>query len=77
MKSVNGYTVGECYICIINTRSNLTIGKSYKVTDVYSYDKNSAMLTIVNDEGDEVDYVSDRFMSLSEARQHKINDILK
>jgi hypothetical protein len=82
------FKAGETVICIINSRANLTIGKEYKVIQVYenlSTDisrvwekyKHESTLVIENDNGEPQWYDNMRFLPQSEFRQLIINDILK
>ena len=77
---------GEIVVCVINSRATLTIGKEYLIKDVFFYDdysddhdneKTYCDLTLNNDNGVEHRYDSFRFMSKSNFREFKINEILK
>ena len=63
----------EKVICILNNRASLTIGKEYDVlnSNLRSY------ITIINDNGEEMEYTKERFINKSEFRGHKLNQILK
>ena len=82
------YNTGDTVICIINSRSTLTVGKEYQVMDVYGhsstdiqdvYEKygNELTLVIKNDDGVVTWYDHMRFVPKNEFREHIINDILK
>ncbi len=82
------YKPGDSVICIINSRATLTIGKEYKVIDVYGHTSTDLMevfekfkdemtLVIQNDSGENVWYDHMRFVPKNEFRQHIINDLLK
>lgn len=82
------YRKGDTVTCIINSRASLTIGKEYKVIDVYSHSstdigevwekyKDEITLVIENDQGENTWYDHIRFVPKNEFRQHIINDILK
>ena len=82
------YKAGDTVICIINSRASLTIGKEYKVIEVYGHSStdiqevwekylNELTLVIHNDKGEQTWYDHMRFVPKSEFRQHIINDILK
>ena len=68
---------GDIIVCIKNYDSNympaLTIWKQYEVFDV-RYD---GALTILDDNDQHSLYVQDRFISQQEAREQKINKLLK
>ncbi len=72
----------EKVICILNNRASLTIGKEYDVlnSNLRSYNKKLALvvvITIINDNGEEMEYTKERFINKSEFRGHKLNQILK
>jgi len=82
------FKAGESVICIINSRATLTIGKEYKIMDVYGHSstdiqdvwekyENEITLVIKNDDDDPTWYDHMRFVPLNEFRQHIINEILK
>ena len=82
------YKRGELVVCVINSRASLTVGKEYKVLDVYSHSstdneevwlkyKDEITLVIVNDKGEQHFYDHIRFVPKSEFRTELINDILK
>jgi len=71
-------------VCIWNGPSllsdktqNLTIGKVYESDDDL-YEKNEGVQTdvvVINDNGEEVVYTSDRFVTMKEAREMRLNEI--
>lgn len=66
---------GEKVICLLNNRSNLTVGKQYDVLyDVY---EGNDWISVINDQGYEFEYNIDRFMSKEKMRIQKINNALK
>jgi hypothetical protein len=67
---------GETVVCVINSRASLTVGKEYLVKNVYS-DDGISDLVLDNDNGHEYWYDSFRFISKSDFREFKINEILK
>ncbi len=71
------FQVGEKVICILNNRASLTVGKEYQIEgiDYDDYD-DCQSLNIFNDSGNYVIYTSSRFMSKSEFRKFKINEII-
>lgn len=82
------FKTGESVICIINSRATLTVGKEYKIMDIYgqSYTdiqdvwekyENEITLVIKNDDDEPTWYDHMRFVPKNEFRQHIINDILK
>ena len=82
------YQPGDSVVCIINSRANLTVGKEYKIIDVYGHsstdtqevwEKYGEELTLVieNDKGEKTWYDHMRFVSQDDFRSHIINDILK
>ena len=82
------FKIGESVICIINSRATLTVGKEYKIMDIYgqSYTdiqdvwekyENEITLVIKNDDDEPTWYDHMRFVPKNEFRQHIINDILK
>lgn len=82
------FKTGESVICIINSRATLTVGKEYKVIEVYGHSstdvqevwekyQNEITLVIQNDKGDQTWYDHMRFAPKTDFRQHIINDILK
>jgi hypothetical protein len=82
------YKAGDIVTCIINSRASLTVGKEYKVIEVYGHSStdiqevwekylNELTLVIQNDKGEQTWYDHMRFLPKSEFRQHIINDILK
>lgn len=82
------YVKGETVVCIINSRASLTVGKEYKIIDVYEnsstdiqavYSKyeNECTLVIQNDNGETNWYDNMRFTPQSQFRKLIINDILK
>lgn len=78
MTEYNGYKVGEYVMCKLNNRSTLTVGKEYKIEDMYIDNSSKDLyLYIINDSGSENHYIYKRFMSKSEDRHHKINELLK
>ena len=66
---------GEKVICLLNNRSNLTVGKQYDV--LYDVHEGNDWITVINDQGYEFDYNIDRFMSKEKMRIQKINNALK
>ena len=82
------FKTGESVICIINSRATLTVGKEYKIMDIYgqSYTdiqdvwekyENEITLVIKNDDDEPTWYDHMRFVPKNEFRSHIINDILK
>lgn len=71
-KNIKNFIVGESVICLLNNRASLTVGKLYQIKGV-----DSDTINIVNDEGYDYYYDFDRFMLISEFRQHNIDQILK
>lgn len=82
------YKPGESVVCIINSRANLTVGKEYKIIDVYGHSStdthevwekygNELTLVLKNDNGDTQWYDHIRFVPQDDFRSHVINDILK
>ena len=82
------FSKGDEVICIINSRASLTIGKEYKILEVYGHSTtdiqevwethgNEITLVIQNDSGEQHWYDNMRFVPKSDFRQHIINDILK
>jgi hypothetical protein len=63
-------------ICIINSRANLTIGRTYIIED-YNKDYEIISYTIKNDFGYVVNYTKDRFISKFEFRNKKIDYLFK
>lgn len=67
---------GDFVVCISNTDSSyqpvLTIGKKYQIFDV-RYD---GVITIQNDEGEYGLYGPQRFISIEQVRENKLNIIL-
>jgi hypothetical protein len=71
-------------VCIWNGPSllsektqNLTIGKVYESDDDL-YEKHKGVQTdvaVINDNGEEVVYTSDRFVTMKEAREMRLNEI--
>jgi hypothetical protein len=71
-------------VCIWNGPSllsdktqNLTIGKVYESDDDL-YEKHEGVQTdvvVINDNGEEVVYTSDRFVTMKEAREMRLNEI--
>jgi hypothetical protein len=87
-KKQTEYKKGELVVCVINSRASLTVGKEYKVLDVYSHSstdnedvwlkyKDETTLVLVNDKGEQHFYDHIRFVPKSEFRTEIINDILK
>ena len=82
------FSAGDTVVCIINSRASLTVGKEYKVLEVYGHSstdvqevwekyQNEITLVIQNDKGDQTWYDHMRFAPKTDFRQHIINDILK
>jgi hypothetical protein len=69
------FSKGDFVICIKNYHSTpaLTIWKKYEVHDV-RYD---GALTILDDNDQKTLYAPDRFISIEQAREDKLNIILK
>lgn len=72
MSSKYNIKSGDIVVCIINSRSNLTVGKKY---EVISSSNNS--IYIINDEGYELYYNISRFIPLGVYREYFINSIIK
>lgn len=56
---------------------SLTVGKVYETED-YIYEKQEGVktdLAVVNDKGEEIIYTSDRFVTMKEAREMRLNSI--
>ena len=79
---------GDKVVCVINSRATLTVGKEYKITEVYGHSStdiqevwekftNELTLVLVNDKGEQHWYDHMRFVPKSEFRKYIINDILK
>lgn len=69
------FKAGEIVICIINSRASLTVGKEYKIKEVYNYNGNIS-LCIVSDNGYEYEYEDIRFIPKSDFRNKIINQII-
>jgi len=67
---------GQVVICVINSRTTLTIGKEYKIKRVM-IDEDFMDLVIDNDNNIEYWYDSERFMSKDEFRDITLSQILK
>lgn len=67
---------GDTAICVINSRASLTVGKEYKVVEVY-IDTDYVDLVIINDKGENAWYDQMRFITKDEFRNHTLNEILK
>ena len=67
---------GDTAVCVINSRASLTVGKEYKVIEVY-IDTDYVDLVIINDKGEDVWYDQMRFITKDEFRNHTLNEILK
>ena len=67
---------GHTVICIINSRSYLTVGKEYTIKDILD-GVGSIELLIENDKNSEYWYTPDRFMTKDKYREITINQILK
>lgn len=72
----NGFRLGEYVICILNNRSNLTVGKEYKIKSIDVID-DDFWIAVDNDRGWATDYHNTRFISKSDFRNHLIKEILK
>jgi hypothetical protein len=71
------FNKGDFVVCISNTDSSyqpvLTIGKKYEVFDI-RYD---GAITILDDNDQHAIYAPDRFISIEQAREDKLNIILQ
>ena len=67
----NKFKTGQKVMCIINSRSSLTVGQEYEILNVWATD-----LMIRNDNGDDLWYDELRFMQPFELRDHRINELL-
>jgi hypothetical protein len=77
-KEHKGYRVGQKVICILNNRSNLTVGKEYIIDSIDCYeDSDDFWLNINNNDGMLVSYHYSRFIDKADFRKHIIDDILK
>jgi hypothetical protein len=75
----NKFKIGDGVICLINSKSRLTVGKEYKVMDIMDsllekWDDYSVI--VVNDFGELQWYNDVRFVLKEEFRTHLINDII-
>ena len=85
--NISRFKKGDTAICVINSRATLTVGKEYKVKEVYTdtdyraYEevKSSLRIDLVidNDRGVEYWYDQIRFITKDEFRNHKLNEIIK
>jgi hypothetical protein len=73
------FNKGEVIVCVINSRATLTVGKEYTVIDVWNDpdDGNYSDVTVNNDDNQSTTYDSFRFISKSDFREHKINELIK
>ena len=71
MSKKNKFIKNQIVVCVINSRASHTVGREYTVLHTY-YDQ----ITVKNNEGYEQEYFVVRFMSLSDFRNIKIEQIL-
>lgn len=75
------FNKGDFVVCISNTDSSyqpvLTIGKKYEVLYVrYDLVSKNGAITIQNDEGEYGIYDLNRFISIEQAREEKLNKLI-
>lgn len=72
MKPKYNIKTGDVVVCIINSRSSLTVGNKYKVLS-----NSQNFIYIANDNGYELYYNISRFIPVGVYREHFINSIIK
>lgn len=84
IKEHGGFFVGETVICILNNRSNLTVGKEYVIDSLEVYEDDiggeeigTFWICVCNDVKSIHSYHYTRFMSKGDFRKYLIDDILK
>lgn len=78
IKEHKGFFVGEKVICILNNRSNLTVGKEYVIDSLELYSGDDTFwICVRNDIRSIHAYHYSRFMSKGDFRKYLIDDILK
>jgi hypothetical protein len=76
---VKKFKKGDSVICLINSKSHLTVGKEYKIIDIVESDLSGwdeISLIIENDIGEIQWYNDIRFIHKQDFRTHLINDII-
>jgi len=78
MKSNNKFKVGELAICIKNDNTNdllITVGKEYRILNIYEDEKNSSILIMTDVNVDCYIIIKTFFISKRIERKNKLKEI--
>ena len=75
-KNMYKFLPGDKVICVLDFKTNLTIGKEYQVINVVDYG-GGPHLVIKNDYDEVYEYEIKRFRPVGFFREDKINEIIK
>jgi len=77
IKEFQGFKVNDYVVCVLNNRSSLTVGKEYKILEIYIINDTDFEITVTNDAGFNQEYHYSRFLLKSQFRELILNQIEK